>query len=54
MSVSGQIDAVGSDGSLPTDRIARHCNVAETWAESTVFGCLTASEVVESLIVNDG
>jgi hypothetical protein len=54
MSLSNKIGAVGSDGSLPQDRIARHCNVSESWAESTVFGCATASEVVEALIVNDG
>jgi hypothetical protein len=54
LSVSGQTGVLGTDGSMPTDRIARYCNVTETWAESTVFGCSTATEVVESLIVNDG
>lgn len=54
LSITLQTGVIGSDGSLPTDRIARYCNVSETWAESTVFGCTTATEVVESLIVNDG
>lgn len=54
LSTSGQINVVGTDGSLPTDRIARYCKVNETWAESTVFGCATPTEVVEALIVNDG
>ena len=45
---------MGSDGSLPADRIARHCNVDETWAESVAFGCCTPEEVVEQLIVCDG
>lgn len=42
------------DGSLPTDRLTRYCNIDESWAESMCFQCLTAQEVVEHLIVNDG
>ena len=52
--MTGGIGILGSDGSLPADRIARHCNIDQTWAECIVFGCTTAQEVVEQLIVNDG
>ena len=37
LSQSGLGTAIGTDGSLPTDRIARYCNVDEIWAESTVL-----------------
>jgi hypothetical protein len=42
------------DGSLPTDRLARYCMIDESWAESMVFQCISAQEVMERLIVNDG
>lgn len=42
------------DGSLPTDRIARYCGINETWAESSCFGSISAMEVMEQMIVNDG
>lgn len=43
-----------ADGSLPTDRLSRYCIVDETWAESCCFGCVSAEEVLEKMIVNDG
>jgi len=51
---SGLNSAFGSDGSLPTERILKYCNIDETWAESTVFGSYTVLEVIEKLLVNDG
>ena len=42
------------DGSLPVDRMARYCNINETWAESSCFGSTTAQEVIEQMLVNDG
>ncbi len=42
------------DGSLPTDRLARYCNVDESWAENLCFGVTSAAEVLERLIVDDG
>lgn len=42
------------DGSFPTDRMARYCNIDGTWAESMCFGLVSATEVVERLIVDDG
>ena len=42
------------DGSLPTDRMARYCGINETWAESSCFGSISAAEVMEQMIVNDG
>lgn len=42
------------DGSLPTDRLSRYCNIDESWAESLCFGLATAHEVMERLIVDDG
>lgn len=42
------------DGSLPTDRMARYCNIDEIWAESSCYGSVTAAEVMEQMIVNDG
>jgi len=44
---SGAMGSIGSDGSLPTDRIARYANIDETWGESTVFTAVTAREVLE-------
>ena len=43
-----------TDGSLPTDRMARYCIINETWAESSCFGSVTAEEVLEQMLVNDG
>lgn len=33
----GQTSSLGSDGSLPTDRLARYCNIDESWAENMCF-----------------
>jgi len=38
----GSMSSIGSDGSLPVDRMARYCNINETWAESSCFGSSTA------------
>ncbi len=54
MQKTGIKGIVGSDGSLPTDRIQRYCNINESYAESTIFSCSTPWEVVVQLIVNDG
>jgi len=42
------------DGSLPTDRLARYCNIDESWAESLCYGLANPQEVLERLIVDDG
>lgn len=42
------------DGSLPTDRMSRYCIINETWAESSCFGSVSADEVLEQMMVNDG
>lgn len=34
--------------------MARYCNIAEQWAESSCFGSVTAEEVLEQMLVNDG
>jgi hypothetical protein len=50
----GLISSIGSDGSLPPDRINRFCNIDETWGESNIFGCTSPEEVLERMIVSDG
>jgi uncharacterized protein YkwD len=50
----GIISGTGSDGSTPSDRIARYSRIDETWSESTVYGVQNAKEVMEKLIVCDG
>ena len=50
----GLVSSMGSNGSLPTDRIAKYGKIDETWAESNIFGGLNAKEVVERLLVCDG
>lgn len=50
----GVVSSLGTDGSMPTDRITRYGNIDETWAESNIFGGLNAKEVVERLLVCDG
>lgn len=47
LGATGQMSSIGSDGSLPTDRMARYCVINETWAESSCFGSVTAEEVME-------
>ena len=34
----GLVSSMGSNGSLPTDRIAKYGKIDETWAESNIFG----------------
>ena len=34
--------------------MARYCNIDDAWAESICFQVLTAREVIERLVVNDG
>lgn len=50
----GTVSSIGTNGSLPTDRITKYGNIDETWAESNIFGGLDAKEVIERLIVCDG
>ena len=50
----GFVSKIGTDGSMPTDRIGRYGVIDESWAESNIFGAITAEEVVERLIVCDG
>jgi uncharacterized protein YkwD len=50
----GVVASIGTDGSLPTDRISKFGTIDETWAESNIFGGLDAKEVIERLIVCDG
>jgi len=48
------VSSIGSNGSMPTDRIALYGTVDETWAESNIYGGMNTSEVIERLIVCDG
>lgn len=48
------MSSIGTDGSLPTDRMARYCTINEVWAESSCFGSFSAEEVMEQMLVNDG
>jgi hypothetical protein len=48
------VSCIGSNGSVPTQRISKYGNIDEVWAESNIFGALNAKEVVERLIVCDG
>jgi hypothetical protein len=50
----GQVSSIGSNKSLPTDRISKYGQIDETWAESNIFGGLDAKEVIERLLVCDG
>jgi len=50
----GLVSSQGSDGSMPTERIAKYGRLDEAWADSLVFNALTTKEVVERLIVCDG
>ena len=50
----GLVSSIGSDGSIPTDRIGRYGLIDETWGESNIFGGLDTYEVIERLIVCDG
>ena len=34
--------------------MSRYCIINETWAESSCFGSVTADEVLEQMLVNDG
>lgn len=51
---SGSLQPVGSDGSFPNERIARHCSYGSTWGESIVVSGTKAKEIVEMLVVSDG
>ena len=46
--------SLGSDGSLPTDRISKYGTIDETWGESNIYGGLNSKEVIERLLVCDG
>ena len=48
------MSSIGTDGSMPTDRISRYGTIDETWAESNIFGGYSANEVIERLLVCDG
>ena len=50
----GIVSSLGSDGSLPTDRISKFGVIDEAWGDSNIFGGLDAKEVIERLIVCDG
>ena len=50
----GLVTTIGTDGSMPTDRIGKFGVIDETWAESNIFGAMNAIEVTERLIVCDG
>ena len=50
----GIVSSIGSDGSLPTDRISKFGMINEAWGDSNIFGGLDAKEVVERMIVSDG
>ena len=39
---------------MPTDRLARYCVIDESWAESLCFSMVSANEVIERLVVDDG
>ncbi len=44
----------GSDGSSPTSRAKRHNSNCRGIGENIDYGCKTASEIIRSLIVDDG
>ena len=50
----GLTSSMGSDGTMPSDRIARYGVLDSTWADSCIFGVLTPMEGIERLIVCDG
>ena len=50
----GIVSSLGSDGSLPTDRINKFGVIDEAWGDSNIFGALDAKEVIEKLVVCDG
>lgn len=50
----GLVTSLGSDGSLPTDRISKYGQIDETWGESNIYGGLDAKEVIERLLTCDG
>lgn len=50
----GLVSSIGTDGSMPTDRISRYGTIDETWAESNIYGAVDAKEVIERLLVCDG
>lgn len=50
----GIVSSIGSDSSMPTDRIGKYGAIDEYWAESNIFGGLNPEEVVERLLVCDG
>jgi hypothetical protein len=45
---------VGSDGSFPNERIARHCSFGTSWGESIVVSGTKAKEIVEMIVCSDG
>ena len=49
----GLVSSLGSDGSLPTDRISKYGTINETWGESNIYGGLDSKEVIERLLVSD-
>ena len=51
---TGSLQPVGSDGSFPNERIARHCSFGSSWGESIVVSGTKAKEIVEMLVVSDG
>lgn len=50
----GAVSSIGTEGSMPTDRISKYAQLDTVWAESNIFGGLDAAEVMERLIVCDG
>lgn len=50
----GLVSSLGSDGSLPTDRISKYGTIDESWGESNIYGGLDSKEVIERLLVCDG
>jgi hypothetical protein len=50
----GIMSSIGSDGSMPQDRLARYCLIDEAWAESLCFGATTPEDVLERMLVDDG
>ena len=50
----GLTTVLGSGQTLPTERISKHCVIDEAWAESTLFGCVSAEEVVLQMVICDG
>jgi uncharacterized protein YkwD len=54
LSHKGMISHIGSDGSMPTDRVSRYGTWGSTMGEAILFEVSTPREMVMQLIIDDG